>query len=229
MKKYNFVIIPILLVAAVAISLVMLLSPATSDSYNESTSPQNQGGEVKDEGAPTDIFRVEIYDLNEYGSFVQTSTEISENFITWDMVKSFGAFRSFKVRADTTAFRYNYMVNLENGEIITLKINSIGTYKRDTPISSTDLGSSMIKLTASKEGKFVNGELTYYYGSGNLAGIEWTIGDNTFYLDDFTAEYPYWTAYGNLPEDHIISKLLSVDPEVQLSALNELKAAIENN
>lgn len=229
MKNHRFIIIPILLVTVVAISLVMLLPRIPSDSHNEPTSPQIQGGEIKGEGSPTDIFRIEIWDVDEYNSFVRTSEEVTDNFIVWDMVKLFGAFRSFKVRADTTSFRYNYMYNLENGEIITLKINSKGLYRRDTPISSTDLGSTMIKLTASKEGKFANGGLTYYYGSGNLAGIEWTIGNNTFYLDDFTAEYPYWTAYGNLPEDHIISKLLSVDPEVQLAALNELKAAIENN
>ena len=215
----------IVLIAVVSIGLAIILS--------QPSTPNNNGGGIQGDGG--NPFRIVITDLSEYNTFTKTYADLPDNFITWDMVNGLGSFDKFSVFSDeydpvnTDIFQYKYIFDLKNGERIQLKINTTGLYRNDSPISRAELGDTMINTATAKDGKYVNGGLTYYYGKGDLAGIEWTIGNNTFYLDDFTAQYPYWTAYVNLPKDHIISKLLSTDPETQLAALNELTAAIENN
>ena len=75
--------------------------------------------------------------------------------------------------------------------------------------------------------RYENGGLKYYYNSGRLRYIEWAVNGNCFYLAN-TSQTSLKDLAGYNP-DTVLGKLLSVDPEVQLSALNELKAAIENN
>ena len=75
-------------------------------------------------------------------------------------------------------------------------------------------------------GTYESGKLTYGYGENLLYYIKWAANGVGFTLCSGTAYLNQLTDYD---PDTVLGKLLSVDPEVQLSALNELKAAIENN
>ena len=149
MNKKNLITISaIVLIAVVSIGLAIILSqPSALDN--------NGGGLQGDGGNP---FSVVITDLSEYNTFTKTYTDLPDTFITWDMVKGFGTFDKFSVFSEeydptcADTFQYKYIFDLENGERIQLKINTTGLYRNDSPISSTELGDTMINITTAKDG-----------------------------------------------------------------------------
>jgi len=218
MGKLNS-IVKIFIVATLAIVLFCLTDiPALfSDSSN---------GNHIDVDTADPVFQIDIHDMDEYNKFVQTCKFLPDNFITWDMVKDFGAFYEFSSYSSTDISRYNYYFDLENGEKIALQVNPSYEHENEANILSKDIGESMVKTAAGKSGKYVNGGLTYHYPHGTLSCIEWTINGNLIRLEDLTCTF---SDLASLSTKTIVGKLLSTSSDNQIAALNQLKAAIENN
>ena len=224
-KAKMITIVAVVLVAVTAISLAVFF-PSSSDGENTPTNPSLRGEDVE---SP---FRIAIYDLDEYNAFLQTSTDLPDDFVTWDMVKSLGAFCKFSVDKDDSEYeRYTYRIYVKNEDILTLTIVPEADLFDGTvqPISTPpEFGATMAQLVNKNKltGNYESGKLTYGYGNNLLYYIKWAENGVGYTLWAGNT-YPY--QHADADPDTVLGKLLSVDPEVQLSALNELKAAIENN
>ena len=225
MKKYKFIIIPILLVTIVAIILILLPPQISSENPNAQTSPQ-----LPDDALGTP-FLIEINDLGAYTTFIENCKDLPYDFVTWDMVKSLGTFCSFYVYKDAAEYEeYTYNVYVGNGDFLSLKIvPETNLYDGTLPSVSSipEFGTTMAQLVNKNKllGYYESGEITYGYGNNNLYMINWVINGIGYHLSSGSICLHQLADYD---PDTILGKLLSVDPEVQLSALNQLKAAIEN-
>lgn len=218
MGKLNS-IVKILIVATLTIFLLCLSGiPALfSDSSN---------GNHLDVDTADPVFQIDIHDMDEYNNFVQTCKFLPDNFITWDMVKEFGTFYAFKSYSSTDISRYRYLFELDDGRKMDITVNPSYVYENEATISSKDIGGSIAITTANKNGKFVNEGLTYHYINGTLRCIEWMVDGSLVRLNTLGCTFPDLTG---LSTNTIVGKLLSKSSDDQIAALNQLKAAIENN
>ena len=172
------------------------------------------------------VFQIDIHDMDEYNKFVQTCKYLPDNFITWDMVESFGYFYAFKCYSSTDISQYNYLIDLENGEKIELEINPSFVYEDKALLSVKEISETMLKTATNTSGRYVNEGLTYQYLHGDLNCIEWTANGNLVRLNYLTCTF---SELASLSTNTIVGKLLSTSSDNQTAAFNQLIADVENN
>ena len=86
-------------------------------------------------------------------------------------------------------------------------------------------GETMLDINTTEKGTVVSNGMEYYYVPNGLISVSWMINGVEIMLcwnNDLETALP-------LLENHILSKIFSKSSEDQIAALNQLKAAIENN
>lgn len=165
----------------------------------------------------------------EYLKFIDSVKNLPDDFITYDMLKDIGEFRSFV--CGTTFIGYGYNFTDENNVRILAKIyplpNEVETYPMVTPDNSSNMRSVTPIGTWST---YSYNNITYhYYFNGTLAGIEWIIGEKIVYLS--MLEPNTFAAYPLDGETTFVSQLLSLQTaEAAVEVFNQkVEAEIAKN
>ena len=215
MNETKMTILSVIVLIAVAIIglATMLTSPSA---------PTESGGLIKgDEGNYEEIA---IYDEAEYNAFIETSKILPPNFITADMLEDFGSFDGFiwVPEADNS---YYYSVLLENGHSMTIIITYNLEIKTKNYLNISQVGKTMREINSTENGTVVSNGMEYNYVPDGLISVSWMVNGVEIKL---CWNYRLENA-PPLSEDHILNKIFSKSSDDQIAALNQLKAAIENN
>jgi hypothetical protein len=130
-----------------------------------------------------------------YLKFIKTA-DVPDNFVTYEMISSFGEFRSFICAPSYGYDEYKYgIIDKESGVELLVYIDDgceITIPEKAVVISSSDvIANDMRKLPNQEEGIkcFVQSGVQYTYYGGKLSSVEWidngiryTIFDNDFYI-----------------------------------------------
>ena len=204
-------------VVLIAVAIIGLATMLTSPSV-----PTDSGVNIKgDEGNYEEIA---IYNEAEYNAFIETSKILPPNFITMDMLRDFGSFAGF-VWVPELNKSYSYGVLLENGHKIVIRITYNPEIETKNYLDIAQVGKTMREITTTESGAIVSNGMEYYYVPDGLISISWIANGVeikicwNYRLENSPA----------LSEDHILSKIFSKSSDDQIAALNQLKAAIENN
>ena len=156
-----------------------------------------------------------IDDYDEYLAYI-SETAVPENFISYEMIKKFGEFRSFQAvpygennPTHTMNPNYGYGYDLEfDGLEITFDINEKDSDFEYATVSAPTTND--LQIHENKEsGVWQNGKFEYHYVQGKLLYIEWEYNDVRYALSSRNSarEYDYTT----LSSDSVLSKLVHRD------------------
>jgi len=121
--------------------------------------------------------------LEDYEKYVSSGVE-SSTFITYDMIKEFGAFASFVDYGAPKCKSYKYGLIDENGYVLNLHIRSsseeIIEYKEFELLTNTRNTNDMRIYT--QKGYQIIGKAYFIYNGGELVSIAWKEGDHLFII-----------------------------------------------
>ena len=172
--------------------------------------------------AMTRIPEVDIDNEEDYNAYLEEGDgEIPDYFVTAEELRPFGSFQSM-----TSDFNYvisyQYDLTAQNGERIRISIRNRAVSKSGISAKGTldpDLvGADMRTLTEEVYGSIVRQGVQYQYYEGKLDSISWMTEDYRFWLSFPEGQ----TQYPALPEDALLSRLVSVSEEDFASARQEL-------
>lgn len=174
------------------------VSPEESSDKTE----ESEGASVQGEIATPTFGKYE-----EYLKFIGSVKNLPDDFITYDMLKDIGEFRSFV--CDTTFIGYAYNFTDENNVRILAKIYPLPSEVKTYPMVTPDNSSNMRSITPiGTWSTYSYNDITYhYYFNGTLAGIEWSIGTKIVYLS--MTEPNTFAGYPLDGETTFVSQLLS--------------------
>ena len=168
---------------------------------------------------------VEIFDINEYNTFVETETKLPDNFVTADMLKDFGSFKGFVCNSGPNFIYYSYLLVGENDYHISLHVahsDVVYQYTR-SQLNVDKLGKNMTILPTEDTGFISINNIEYHYINGHLVSVRWQDGNvrydmHTSNIDD----YPPFSS------SSIVGKLLSTSSEDQKNALKYFSEITQN-
>ena len=141
------------------------------------------------------------------------------------MLEDFGSFHGF-VWVPELNKSYSYGVLLENGHPMVIRITYNPEIETKNYLDISQVGNTMRKINTTEKGAVVSNGMEYYYvSSGSLISVSWMVNGVEITL---CWNYDLENA-PPLSEDHILNKIFSKSSDDQIAALNQLKAAIENN
>lgn len=175
----------------------------------------------------TDIPLLTIESYDEYRSFLK-ETKLPEDFVTYSDLSHFGEFDVF-VRLcspldDYSSYMYGFIDACDYKSVISVdRVYETPAYIGKYPL--LDAGqlnlSDMRTLPSGENGRYVIGNITYWYISGKLSSIRWHQDGMYFQLsvsDPRFAEYP-------LDTNTTIAKLLNI----QNKSADELTVILQGN
>ena len=164
---------------------------------------------------------VHLKNEQEYNAFLEEAGEIPDYFVTAEELRPFGSFRSM-TSEDNVIHSYRYNLIAQNGESVSITVvNRIPVRDLIEEKGTLDpalIGADMRTLKEKVYGSIVRHGVRYQYYEGALDSIQWMTEDYTFRL----AALDSFANFSNLPDDALISRLLSVSEEEFASARQEL-------
>ena len=177
--------------------------------------------------AMTRIPEVYIDNEQDYNAYLEEGDgEIPAYFVTAEELRPFGSFLSMKSDFNY-AHSYEYDLTAQNGERIRIAIRTLAAVKSYISVKGTLdpalVGADMRTLTEEVYGSIVRQGVQYQYYEGKLDSISWMTEDYRFWLSFPEGQ----TQHPALPEDALLSRLVSVSEEDFASARQELAKICE--
>lgn len=145
----------------------------------------------------------------EYLEFIGNAKNLPDDFITYDMLKDLGTFKSFIL--SSSSFNY-YIYNFidENGVTIAATINPLKNESETYPIVVPDNINNLRKASyIGVSSRYSHNNVTYgYYFNGKLATIRWAMGTTLVILSTYGASNTF-ADYPLDGETTFVSQLLS--------------------
>ena len=172
--------------------------------------------------AMTRIPEVYIDNEQDYNAYLEEGDgEIPAYFVTAEELRPFGSFRSM-TSEDNVIESYSYSLTAQNGESVSItvvnRIPGWGLIEEKGTLNLSLVDSDMRTLKEEVSGTIVRQGVEYNYRDGALTEICWMTNEFIFRLNDSN----YYATFANLPEDSLITRLLSTDQEAFASARQEL-------
>lgn len=216
----NYTLLSIAKYAAIILIVIVIICIAIQSGYSGDSSNNN---DIQGE----DIFTgIDIFSLSEYELFIETSKILPENFVTMDMLESFGTFYGFVWNPEQDYSRYTYSVTLENDKVMFIYVEHDPEIKTKNYLDISQVGETMLKIDTNQKGTIVSNGMEFNYVSGGgLISVSWMV-------NGVEIKIGWNAALENAPplsENHILNKIFSKSSDDQIAALNQLKAKMENN
>ena len=213
-KLWNIIKYVVIIMIVVVVICLVFQSGQSGDSPNND---DIQGEEV--------FTGIDIYSLSEYESFIETSKILPENFVTMDMLEDFGTFSGFVWNPAQKYNKYYYFVLLENGQTMSIYVTPNPPITTKNYLDISQAGKTMLEIDTNQEGTIVSNGFEFNYVPDGLISVSWMVNgvETKIAWNSTLEEAP------PLSEDHILNKIFSKSSDDQIAALNQLKAAIENN
>lgn len=210
MKKRNYAILIICAAIVVCAAFLFGDSPQTS---KESTNSISDPGCINLAGG------VHIYDIEEYNNFVATTPDLPSNFVTAEMLRSFGEFDGFICNSDYTK-SYAYCLTLDNDDFITIGVSHVlsGDSEYYKSIVPSKAGDTMMNLSSDESGILEQNGIQYTYVNGTLISISW-VTNNVSFTITITGAYD---SIATLSTDSLLHQMLSTSTSDQIAVSNAL-------
>ena len=224
------------LLVLLTILSILVMTACHQSTNNSQPSAQPSATELTST-TPSSVYPifVDYENLEDYNRFIDTTSELPENFITAEDLHSFGTFTYFTCFDLPSFSSYSYNFCLENGFTFLITVvheNSQdknaeddyeSTWKR---LEDPKFTSDMRYLTEKNTGKAIVGDITYMYNLGKLSSLSWRIDDtmiSIFFTVSNIDEFPTEST------DSILCCLLSASESISASAIKDINNVITEN